>query len=139
MRVFMVSLLVSVLATTAAAQQPKPAETQPSPSAAEQAKRPPSYWMEKKLEYSQEILRGLAVDDMKLVAEKAKQMRVLSKAEGWIRKSKPGYKAQLQAFNFANAEIERHARADNLEGAAMGFQQLTISCVSCHAILRNVD
>ena len=36
-------------------------------------------------------------------------------------------------------EIERHAKADSLEGAAMGFQQLTISCVSCHSIMRQID
>ncbi len=100
-------------------------------------KKPISYWMEKKLEYSQEILRGLAIGDTKLVATKAHQLRVLSKVEGWIRKGKPGYKEQLQAFDFANAEIKRHADADNIEGAAMGFQQLTISCVSCHAMIRN--
>lgn len=99
--------------------------------------KPFSFWMEKKLEYSQEILEGLATGDLNQVAEKSRQIRVLSKVEGWIRKGKPGYSAQLQAFQFANSEIERHARAGNLEGAAMGFQQLTISCVSCHAILRH--
>lgn len=100
-------------------------------------KKPFGFWMEKKLEYSQLMLKGLAIGDLELVNTKARQMRVLSRAEGWIRRGKPGYTAQLQAFNFANAEIERHAKAGNLEGAAMGFQQLTISCVSCHSILRN--
>ena len=47
--------------------------------------------------------------------------------------------AQLQAFQFANAEILRNAKAGNLEAATMGFQQLTISCVSCHKMLRNID
>jgi hypothetical protein len=99
--------------------------------------KPFSFWMEKKLEYAQEILEGLATGDLNQVAEKSRQIRVLSRVEGWIRKGKPGYRAQLQAFEFANSEIERHAKAGNLEGAAMGFQQLTISCVSCHAILRH--
>jgi hypothetical protein len=99
--------------------------------------KPFSFWMEKKLEYAQEILEGLATGDLNQVAEKSRQIRVLSRVEGWIRKGKPGYRAQLQAFEFANSEIERHAKAGNLEGAAMGFQLLTISCVSCHAILRH--
>lgn len=111
---------------------------EPTDDTAEQADNKPfSFWMEKKLEYSQQILEGLATGDLALVAEKARQIRVLSKVEGWIRKGKPGYRAQLQAFEFANSEIERHANAGNLEGAAMGFQQLTISCVSCHSILRH--
>jgi hypothetical protein len=100
---------------------------------------PVSFWMEKKLEYSQEILRGLATGDLEVVAQKAEQMRVLSRIEGWVRNGKPGYRAQFQAFQFANAEILRNARADNLDGATLGFQQLTISCVSCHKILRDVD
>jgi cytochrome c556 len=95
--------------------------------------------MEKKLEYTQEILRGLATGDLKDVAENGEQMRLLSKVEGWIRNRKPGYRAQFQAFEFANAEIVRNANADNLDGAAMAFQQLTISCVSCHKILRDVQ
>jgi hypothetical protein len=101
--------------------------------------RPVSFWMEKKLEYSQEILRGLATGELQDVADKADQMRVLSKVEGWIRNRKPGYKAQFQAFEFANSEILRNARAGNLDGATLAFQQLTISCVSCHKILRDVD
>ena len=101
--------------------------------------KPVSFWMEKKLEYSQEILRGLATGDLDDVAEKAEQMRLLSKVEGWIRNRKPGYKAQFQAFEFANAEILRNARGDNLDGATLAFQQLTISCVSCHKILRDLD
>jgi hypothetical protein len=96
-----------------------------------------SFWMSKKLQYSQDMLQGLATDDLELVATRAKQMRRLAKVEGWVRRGKPGYTAQLQAFSFAGAEIERHARAGNLEAAAMGFQQLTISCVSCHSFLRN--
>lgn len=98
--------------------------------------KPMSFWMEKKLEYSQGMLRGLVVGDLDEVAERARQMRFVSKVEGWIRKGQPGYKAQLQAFDFANMEIERQAKAGKLEGTAMAFQQLTTSCVSCHAMLR---
>ena len=101
--------------------------------------KPVSFWMEKKLEYSQDILRALASGELDDVAEKAEQMRLLAKVEGWIRNRKPGYRAQFQAFEFANAEILRNARAGNLDGATIGFQQLTISCVSCHKILRDVD
>ena len=100
---------------------------------------PVSFWMEKKLEYTQDILRGLAIGDLQMVAEKAEQMRVVSQIEGWVRNRKPGYRAQFQAFELANAEILRNAKADNLDGATIAFQQLAISCVSCHKILRDVE
>lgn len=101
--------------------------------------RPVSFWMEKKLEYSQEILRGLALGDLQIVQEKAEQMRAVSRVEGWVRNGKPGYRPQFQTFELANAEILRNAKAGNLDGAALGFQQLTITCVSCHKLLRDAQ
>lgn len=103
------------------------------------ADKPVSFWMEKKMEYSQSILRGLATGDLKQVANTAEQMRLLSKVEGFIRGKKPGYRIQLQVFELANREIERQAKADNLEGAAMAFHQLTTSCVSCHKLIRSTN
>lgn len=144
----LITLIVASLVTTTVADEPATIALPQQPPAAAAAddqqpagdqQRSTSVWMEKKLEYSQEILRGLATGDLELVSTKARQMRVLSRWEGWTRKGKPGYTAQLQAFNFANAEIERQAEAGSLEGAAMGFQQLTISCVSCHVMMRHPD
>lgn len=100
------------------------------------ADKPVSFWMEKKMEYSQSILRGLATGELDKVAETAEQMRLLSKVEGFVRGKRPGYRIQLQVFELANREIERLAKADNLEGTAMAFHQLTTSCVSCHKLIR---
>ncbi len=101
--------------------------------------RPLSFWMEKKMEYTQDILRGLVSGDLQEVADKAEQMRVVSKVEGWIRGKKSGYRTQLQVFEFANNEILRQARGENLEGTTMAFQQLTAACVSCHKTIRETN
>jgi hypothetical protein len=130
----MMGLMVILGCTSVSAAEPQ----KPKP-AADPASKPVSFWMEKKLQYTQDILRGLVIGDLDDVADKAEQMRRLSKVEGWIRSGKSGYKAQLQAFELANSEILRNARADRLDGATLAFQQLTVSCVSCHKILRNVD
>ena len=119
----------------AATAQTKP----PKKLAREVEEKPLSFWMEKKMEYAQDILRGLVRGDLDFVAERAEQMRVVSKVEGWIRGKKPGYRAHLQVFQFANSEISRQSRAGNLEGSTMAFQQLTASCVSCHRILRETN
>lgn len=127
-------LLILLGCTSGAAEEPQ----KPKP-AADQANHPVSFWMEKKLEYSQDILRGLVTGDLDDVANKAEQMRLLSKVEGWVRNSKSGYRAQLQAFELANSELLRNARANKIDGATIAFQQLTVSCVSCHKIIRNVE
>jgi hypothetical protein len=98
--------------------------------------QPASFWMKKKLDYSQNILAGIANADFDKIAESAQSMQSLSKVEGFIRGQMPGYRTQLEAFLDANAEIIRQAQKDNVEGAALAFTQLTISCVNCHKRLR---
>jgi hypothetical protein len=44
----------------------------------------------------------------------------------------------LRLFEFADRELIRAAREENLYGATLAFTQLTISCVNCHKIVRSV-
>jgi hypothetical protein len=96
----------------------------------------PSVWMKKKLDYSQGILSGLATADFDKIAKNAQAMEGLSKIEGFVRARTPGYRKQLDIFMEANAEIIRQAERDNVDGAALAFTQMTISCVNCHKRLR---
>jgi len=96
----------------------------------------PSVWMRKKLDYSQNILAGIATADFDKIAKNAESMRTLGKIEAFVRSRTPGYRTQLQIFDESNAEILRQANRDNIEGAALAFTQLTISCVNCHKQLR---
>jgi len=95
-----------------------------------------SFWMKKKLGFSQQILAGIATADFDAISENAQAMRNLSKVEGFIRGQTPGYRTQLQIFDEAAAEIARQAQKDNVDGVALAFTQLTISCVNCHKHLR---
>ncbi|MEQ8211525.1 MAG: hypothetical protein RH917_16995 [Lacipirellulaceae bacterium] len=93
-------------------------------------------WMDVKLKQSQEVLAGLAEGDFQAIQESTKQLKTLSKIEGFVRRGFPGYTTQLQSFEFAVEEIENQAKKENIEGVALGFQQLTLSCVNCHKQLR---
>jgi hypothetical protein len=95
-----------------------------------------SFWMKKKLDYSQNILAGIATADFDKIAENAEAMRHLSNIEGFIRGRTPGYRTQLHFFEESADEILRQAKKDNVEGAALAFTQLTVSCVNCHKQLR---
>jgi len=97
---------------------------------------PMSYWMKKKLEYSQNTLAAIATADFDRIVQNANAMRNLSKVEGFIRGQTPGYREELQMFDKAAVEIARQAQRENVEGAALAFTQLTISCVNCHKTLR---
>jgi hypothetical protein len=95
-----------------------------------------SVWMKKKLQLSGNLLGGIATGDFDQIIKSAHSMRTLSKFETFVRRSTPGYRTQVDIFENALDEIIRQAKKENVEGAALGFNQLTLSCVSCHKHLR---
>jgi cytochrome c556 len=95
-----------------------------------------SVWMKKKLEFSQNILAGLTESDFDKVRANAEAMRFLGYLEKWARADRPDYKKQVVFFDFANQELIRQAKEKNLDGATLAYNQLTVSCVQCHKIVR---
>jgi cytochrome c556 len=119
-----VGLLAMMLAAGVGADEPK---------AEDQA----SFWMKKKLDYSEHILEGLAKEDYGAIAKNARSMNALSHFERWVRSSLPEYRAQLRIFENANQQLIRSADAEQLDGAALAYVQLTLSCVNCHKVVRD--
>ncbi|TWU22282.1 hypothetical protein Pla52o_33380 [Novipirellula galeiformis] len=132
MRMIATVVLATVFSMTLLADSPKESQ-------AESDGKPTSFWMQKKMEYSQDVLRGLAMADFKGMAENARQMRLLSKVEGFVRRGNPEYQVQLHAFERICDELIRQSDKGNLEGATLAFNHLTLSCVSCHKLLRSSD
>ena len=97
----------------------------------------PSYWMQKKLGYSEKILQGLVSSDFAEVAKNARSMNALGQIEKWVRGNTSDYRAQLHIFRNANEQLIRMADAENLDGAALAYVQLSLSCVNCHKIVRD--
>ncbi len=97
----------------------------------------PSYWMKKKMEYSEKILAGLAKADFEAIEKNAKSMNALSQIEKWVQTGSPGYQAQLAALRSANKSLMRTAQEKDVDGASLAFMQLTLSCVQCHKIIRD--
>ena len=99
--------------------------------------KPFHFWMEVKLKESQSIFASLAAADFEAVVESAESLKTLNTMEAFVRRREPGYRTQLNAFLFAVDEIQKQAEEENIEGVALGFHQLTISCVHCHKQLRD--
>jgi hypothetical protein len=100
-------------------------------------KQKASVWMKVKTEYSRNILAGLTEADFDKIAENAKALNVTNFLEILFRAKRPEYKQQISLFAAANQELIRQAKAKNLYGATLAFNQLTISCVQCHEIVRD--
>jgi hypothetical protein len=97
----------------------------------------PSFWMEKKLEYSQKILAALATQDFQEIGKKAHSLAALNQMERWVRAGVPEYQAQLHIFQNANQQLINAANHENLDAAALAYVQLTMSCVNCHKVIRD--
>ena len=116
----------------AAAVAPQPQEKE-KPS---EKKKPTSFWMEKKLAYSQTLLRGLATGDFRAIEMSGRQLSTLNRVEGFVRNRNDDYRAHLNTFQQVCNEIVRQAKKENLEGSTLAFNQLTVSCVNCHRSMR---
>jgi len=97
----------------------------------------PSFWMQKKLEYSEKMLGGLASGDFEAIGKSARSLNALSKIEKWVHGNTPEYRTQLRIFENANEQVIRMADKENLDGAALAYVQLTLSCVNCHKVVRD--
>ncbi|HUE74593.1 MAG TPA: hypothetical protein VMP01_27245 [Pirellulaceae bacterium] len=130
--VLFAAAVLAVAGPVADAQEPKVKAGQQK----EEKEQSTSFWMERKLRLSQDLLAGITAADFDKIAASAQAMRALNKVEAFVRSRTPGYRTQLQIFDESLEEIVRQADKDNVEGAALGFTQLTISCVNCHKQLR---
>jgi hypothetical protein len=107
------------------------------PPTATKAQHPPSFWMKKKLEYSEQILAGLANEDFDQIRQNAKAMNSLGQIEKWVRAGQPDYRIQLAIFRDANERLIAQADDKDIDGAALAYVQLTLGCVNCHKIVRD--
>lgn len=133
-----------VVCGTAMAQEttPKPSPqrvTAEEPVPSEPNNQPLDFWMQKKLDYSSGILRGLSMGNFELIETNANQMRLLNKIEGFVRGRNAQYRTQIQTFERVTDEVVRQARKENIEGVTLAYHQLTVSCVRCHQSLRESE
>lgn len=121
---------------TSGQEKAKPNPVAPSDPAEKQPSEPMSFWMKKKLDFSKNVLEGIALGDFDKVVQNAQTLRSLSKIEAFVRRDTPGYRQQVVQFENSLDELIRSGKKENVEGATLAFHQLTVSCVHCHRQLR---
>jgi len=97
-----------------------------------------SIWMKQKLVASQNILGGLTKGDFDAIRLNAESMLFVGYLEKWVRADTPGYQNMMRDFEYANKALVHASREKNLDGATLGYVQLTLSCVNCHKVVRDV-
>lgn len=99
--------------------------------------KPMSFWMKKKLEYSENVIEALATGDFDKLAENARSMTQLNAIEEFVRGRDETYRHELHAFEHASRQLLQQAEKENIEGATLAYMELTLSCVNCHKHLRD--
>jgi hypothetical protein len=95
-------------------------------------------FMRKKLEASQSVLEGLAVEDFDMIRSGAKQLKTTSAAAEFMVVHDPMYAQQADEFRRTVDKLEKAAREKRLDGATLAYVDMTLSCVECHKWVRNV-
>jgi hypothetical protein len=117
-------------------------ETKPADKAA--AKEKPGVrktllraFMRKKLAASQSVLEGLAVEDFDLIAEGAKQLKATAGAAEFMVSKDPLYVEHAEDFRRVVNKMAVAAKEKRLDGATLGYMDMTMNCVECHKHVRN--
>src|SRR5262249_5052593 len=92
--------------------------------------------MRKKLQHAQKVLEGIAVNDFEKIIEHADGLMQISKEVEWKVLKTPRYEVQSNDFRRAVETLQEKATQKNLDGAALAYVELTLSCVRCHKYVR---
>lgn len=94
--------------------------------------------MRKKLEYSQKLLEGIALNDFDKIARNADELIAVSKLAEWRVLKTPQYELHSNDFRRIADTIVKEGKAKNIDGATLGNLDLTLTCVKCHKYVREV-
>jgi hypothetical protein len=94
-------------------------------------------FMRVKLVESQKVLEGLALEDFDLIAKNAQAMSLLSQESNWKVLQTEEYLRHSQDFQRTADAIRDAAKKKNLDGAALGYVELTMKCIQCHKYVRD--
>jgi len=92
--------------------------------------------MRKKLEHSQKVLEGLAINDFKLISKHADELIDLSKQVEWKVLKTPQYEIHSNQFRRSAETLIKDAKEKNMDAAALTYVEMTLTCIRCHKYVR---
>ena len=98
-------------------------------------------FMRMKLDYSKKVLEGLVTEDFDAIVDGAGKLKRLSMAAEWEVPTIPNIQEYLPFttdFQRIADDMQKYARAKNLDGATLAYTRMTINCVDCHKYVRSI-
>ncbi len=94
--------------------------------------------MRLKLGHTQKVLEGIVLEDFSAVEEHARELARLIESSEWIVLQTPDYVRFSNDLMRATEYLIESAAERNLDGAALDYVDLTLTCVQCHKHVRGV-
>jgi hypothetical protein len=94
--------------------------------------------MRKKLVHAQNVLEGIALNDLDKVSQNARDLMDVSRQAEWRVLKTPQYELYSNEFRRAAETLGQRAKEKNTDGAALAYVELTLTCVRCHKHVREV-
>ncbi len=93
--------------------------------------------MRDKLVQMNRILEGITLDKFDQVEASAKTLKMISRAASWhIVDPTPLYERLSKNFQEQAADLERHAKEQNVEAAILDLVRINVTCTQCHQHMR---
>lgn len=92
--------------------------------------------MQKKLKSAHLVLDGVAIGDFKKVAHGGEELIRLAKSETWQLIRSPHYERHSADFIRTTDNLVKKAQEKNMDGTALAYVEMTLSCVRCHQYVR---
>lgn len=130
------------MSRTSTAQQPpapKPAVTPRQAPSVQPGTVARSTFMRLKLQPVKDVLEAIALEDFDRISAAAERIHLLSLDESWMVMQTDEYQRQSDEFRRAVKVMVDAARDRNIDGATLGYMQMTMNCVRCHRQLRNPE
>ncbi len=137
MKLTRVRFLAFAFAALTAAVAVKTAATtsQPTP------KRTRAEFMRQKLDFSKDVVEGLALENYATLEKAGKALKKLAEAAEWEVPTIPNatdYVMLTSEFERHADELVKTAKAKNVDGATLAYFKLTTTCVQCHKYVRDL-
>ena len=94
--------------------------------------------MKSKLEHSQKVLEGIALYDYAEISSHADKLITISQQLEWKVLKTPEYELYSNEFRRNARDLVRRAKEKNLDGAALAYVDMTLTCVRCHKHVREI-
>lgn len=134
MRYLVLAALVAALAAghTPSADDPKPKADKPAAGKAAPDQTAGSALMKKKLDHAKKLLEGLTTNDFEMIEKNAGDLMLISQKAEFAAQKTREYELQTNDFRRALETVIKKAKDKNLDGATLGYVDMTLACVRCH-------